>query len=171
MGFIEDTGAAQQFRDARIAPIYEGTNGIQALTLLRRGLLRDQGAALSHLLDDIAATAPNLHASSLHASNLHASSLHTSSLGAHCATVRQAAAWLRHAAPRAAEAGASPFLAMLGTLTAGWLCARLLATPAAPPAAQAAAQMFIDQLLPRVPWHAAQLVTPGAAMVGRGAVA
>ena len=46
MGFIEDTGAAQHLRDARITPIYEGTNGIQALTLLRRGLLRDQGAAV-----------------------------------------------------------------------------------------------------------------------------
>ena len=45
IGFIEATGAAQHLRDARIAPIYEGTNGIQALTLLRRGLLRDQGAA------------------------------------------------------------------------------------------------------------------------------
>ena len=49
MGFIEETGAAQHLRDARILPIYEGTNGIQALTLLRRGLLRDQGAALGEL--------------------------------------------------------------------------------------------------------------------------
>ena len=39
MGFIEDTGAAQYFRDSRILPIYEGTNGIQALDLLRRNLI------------------------------------------------------------------------------------------------------------------------------------
>ena len=40
MGFIEDTGAAQYFRDSRILPIYEGTNGIQALDLLRRKLFK-----------------------------------------------------------------------------------------------------------------------------------
>ena len=57
MGYIEETGAAQHLRDARIAPIYEGTNGIQALTLLRRGLLRDQGAALGALLDEQQASA------------------------------------------------------------------------------------------------------------------
>ena len=44
MGFIEETGAAQHYRDARILPIYEGTNGIQAMDLLTRKLLRDQGA-------------------------------------------------------------------------------------------------------------------------------
>ncbi len=44
MGFVEETGAAQYFRDARIAPIYEGTNGIQAIDLLGRKLLRDGGA-------------------------------------------------------------------------------------------------------------------------------
>ena len=57
---IEETGAAQHLRDARIAPIYEGTNGIQAITLLRRGLLRDQGAAMTALLDEIEAEAPAL---------------------------------------------------------------------------------------------------------------
>ena len=43
-GFIEETGAAQHFRDARVAPIYEGTNGIQAMDLLTRKLVRDEGA-------------------------------------------------------------------------------------------------------------------------------
>ena len=46
MGFVEETGAAQYYRDARILPIYEGTNGIQAMDLLFRKILRDQGAAL-----------------------------------------------------------------------------------------------------------------------------
>lgn len=53
MGFIEETGAAQFYRDARILPIYEGTNGIQALDLVFRKLLRDQGlsvkAYIAHL--------------------------------------------------------------------------------------------------------------------------
>ncbi len=52
-GFIEETGAAQHLCDARITAIYEGTNGIQALTLLKRGLLRDQGVACAALLHEI----------------------------------------------------------------------------------------------------------------------
>jgi len=58
MGFIEETGAAQHYRDARITPIYEGTNGIQAIDLAFRKLRRDGGAAMSALvaeLDDICA--------------------------------------------------------------------------------------------------------------------
>ena len=55
MGFIEDTGAAQVLRDARIAPIYEGTNGIQAIDLLTRKLARDGGAEMRSLIAEIAA--------------------------------------------------------------------------------------------------------------------
>lgn len=46
MGFIEETGAAQYYRDARILPIYEGTNGIQAMDLVFRKIMRDEGEAL-----------------------------------------------------------------------------------------------------------------------------
>lgn len=53
MGFIEETGAAQFYRDARILPIYEGTNGIQAADLVFRKILRDGGAALKALMEDI----------------------------------------------------------------------------------------------------------------------
>src|SRR3546814_1118269 len=48
MGFIEETGAAQHLRDARIAPIYEGTNGIQANDLVGRKLMRDGGRSEEH---------------------------------------------------------------------------------------------------------------------------
>jgi hypothetical protein len=137
MGFIEETGAAQHLRDARITPIYEGTNGIQALTLLKRGLLRDQGAAVTALLAEITDEAP--------------------ALAGPADAVREAADWLRQAEPRAAEAGATPFLAALGTLAAGWLCARLLAQPDAPAAARSAASVFLDQVLPRAA-HASALV-------------
>jgi len=57
MGFIEETGAAQHYRDARIAPIYEGTNGIQAADLVTRKLGMARGAALFALMDDIEAYA------------------------------------------------------------------------------------------------------------------
>ena len=54
MGFIEETGAAQHFRDARILPIYEGTNSIQALDLVGRKTLSDQGAAAQSVMEEIA---------------------------------------------------------------------------------------------------------------------
>ena len=57
MGYIEETGVAQHYRDARIAPIYEGTNGIQAMDLVGRKLGLRGGAAITDFVDDIAATA------------------------------------------------------------------------------------------------------------------
>ncbi|WP_371397082.1 acyl-CoA dehydrogenase [Fretibacter rubidus] len=53
MGFVEETGAAQHYRDARIAPIYEGTNGIQALDLIGRKLRRDGGEAMQSLIAEL----------------------------------------------------------------------------------------------------------------------
>ena len=60
MGFIEETGAAQHMRDARILPIYEGTNGIQALDFIGRKCLRDGGQAVQVLLADMQATVDQL---------------------------------------------------------------------------------------------------------------
>lgn len=57
MGFIEETGAAQHYRDVRITPIYEGTNGIQAADLVGRKLAGDDGAALKMLLAEVLADA------------------------------------------------------------------------------------------------------------------
>jgi alkylation response protein AidB-like acyl-CoA dehydrogenase len=154
MGFVEETGAAQHLRDARIAPIYEGTNGIQALTLLRRGLLRDQGTAAAELIVEIKAAdfaSPDL----LHAAD----------------AVAAGATWLRQAEPRAAEAAATAFLQALGTLTAGWLCGKVAARADAPPAARAAAEVFLDQLLPRVHLHCGTLRPPARALVDDRAIA
>src|SRR5690606_1421365 len=52
-GYIEETGIAQRYRDARIAPIYEGTNGIQAIDLVSRKIARDGGLAAHELFDGI----------------------------------------------------------------------------------------------------------------------
>ena len=56
MGFVEETGAAQHMRDARILPIYEGTNGIQALDFIGRKCMRDGGEGLSLILDSMIST-------------------------------------------------------------------------------------------------------------------
>ena len=144
MGFVEETGAAQHLRDARITPIYEGTNGIQAITLVRRGLLRDQGAAVASLLAEIRGVAGLAEA----------------------ADAAQAAAdWLRRADARSAEAGAHAFLQLLGTLTAGWLCAKVAAHADAPLAAAAAADVFATQILPRTRTHAATITMPSQALL------
>ena len=63
MGFIEETGVAQHYRDARISSIYEGTNGIQANDLVGRKLLKDQGAALDAYLDEVLETAERIASS------------------------------------------------------------------------------------------------------------
>ncbi|UVO52833.1 acyl-CoA dehydrogenase [Sphingomonas sp. SUN039] len=60
MGFVEETGAAQHYRDIRIAPIYEGTNGIQAADLVGRKLALDGGSAIAELLVDIRADGANV---------------------------------------------------------------------------------------------------------------
>jgi alkylation response protein AidB-like acyl-CoA dehydrogenase len=149
MGFIEDTGAAQHLRDARIAPIYEGTNGIMAQTLLRRGVLRDKGAALLSLVAEIEtgdAAAPAL---------LQAT-----------AAARAALAWACAAESRAADAGATPLLQLVGTLVAGWLCARVQADADAPPAARLAGAVFVEQVLPRVACYGAMAATASTALVG-----
>ena len=56
MGFIEETGAAQHYRDARIAAIYEGTNGIQAIDLVTRKLPLEGGKTVAAYLDELRAT-------------------------------------------------------------------------------------------------------------------
>jgi alkylation response protein AidB-like acyl-CoA dehydrogenase len=60
MGYIEETGIAQQYRDVRIASIYEGTTGIQALDLVGRKLIRDSGTSATAILGEIAAFAQTL---------------------------------------------------------------------------------------------------------------
>ena len=60
MGYVEETGIAQYLRDTRITPIYEGTNGIQALDLMFRKLPLDNGQALQRLLDEVKSTIKSL---------------------------------------------------------------------------------------------------------------
>jgi alkylation response protein AidB-like acyl-CoA dehydrogenase len=122
MGYIEETGAAQHLRDARIALIYEGTNGIQANDLLGRKLVRDNGAALCALVDEMRALAAELAA--LRDADLSAIAEH---LHAGIAALSQASEELlaRHRIePAAALAGALPFLNLCGVVTGGWLMAK-----------------------------------------------
>ena len=110
MGFIEETGVAQHYRDARIAPIYEGTNGIQALDLLGRKLVRDQGAAAYALIAemrDLPAGPPTL----LNAID-----------AVETATTHLLKTWGND--PASAMAGATPYLTLFATVAGGWLMVR-----------------------------------------------
>ncbi len=122
MGFIEETGAAQHYRDARIAPIYEGTNGIQALDLVGRKLTYDGGAPVRGLLDDMRAAAGRLSAASGGLAAL--GERLTAAVGALAA----ATDWMTEArtsgSANAWAAGATDYQRMLGLTVGGYLMAR-----------------------------------------------
>ncbi|MBF7052927.1 acyl-CoA dehydrogenase [Halomonas sp. KAO] len=119
MGFIEETGAAQLLRDARIAPIYEGTNGIQALDLAGRKLQRDGGAALEGLLGDIDTTVASLEASDELAALGESLAAGVADLRAAMATVLEAGADPESGAD-AVQAYATPFLSLAGHVLCAW---------------------------------------------------
>ena len=130
MGYIEETGAAQHLRDARIAPIYEGTNGIQAADLVGRKLGLDGGLAFDALIADIEAEARH------------------SGLIALTDTVEVAAASLRSASPDDRLAGSYPFLTMCSVMVAGWLVERLARAPDASDRDRAAAEYYLSVVVP-----------------------
>ncbi|KHA64203.1 MULTISPECIES: acyl-CoA dehydrogenase [unclassified Sphingomonas] len=106
MGYVEETGAAQYFRDARITPIYEGTNGIQAADLVGRKLALDNGGAFATLIADIRAEARDERLLAL---------------------VDACDAIGRRLATADADdklAASYPFLTMLSVATCGWLMER-----------------------------------------------
>jgi len=117
MGFIEESGAPQFYRDARITPIYEGTNGIQALDLVMRKLPMQGGAIINDYLDEIDTLGVRLAATE----DLNDIARALSSA---LAAVRGATAFLLDASPGDAMAGATPYQEMLGTLAGGYYLAR-----------------------------------------------
>ncbi|TDB05035.1 acyl-CoA dehydrogenase [Halomonas marinisediminis] len=119
MGFVEETGAAQLLRDARIAPIYEGTNGIQALDLAGRKLQRDGGAALEGLLGDIDSTVASLKASDELTTLGESLAAGVTDLRAAMATVLEAGADPESGAD-AVQAYATPFLSLAGHVLCAW---------------------------------------------------
>jgi len=118
MGYIEETGAAQYLRDARIAPIYEGTNGIQAGDLVGRKLGRDKGEAARELFAEMRASLAEF------AGEAQWQPMHRA-LAEGLATLESATVYLVAAEPALAAAGSAPYLALFGTVAGGWLMARL----------------------------------------------
>ncbi|MCE9682721.1 acyl-CoA dehydrogenase [Halomonas alkalisoli] len=119
MGFIEETGAAQLLRDARIAPIYEGTNGIQALDLAGRKLQRDGGTALNDLLGRVEATAEALRGSGELAALGESLAAGAADLRAAMAIVLEQGSDPENGAD-AIQAYATPFLNLAGHVLCAW---------------------------------------------------
>ncbi|WP_298670269.1 acyl-CoA dehydrogenase [uncultured Sphingomonas sp.] len=133
MGFIEETGAAQFFREARITPIYEGTNGIQAADLVGRKLALSNGGAFSSLIADIRAEAQD------------------AGLIALVDACERIGRRLQTADADDRLAASYPFLNMLSVATAGWLVERLAresADDAPGRTRRAIAAFYLAQILP-----------------------
>ena len=119
MGYIEETGAAQHYRDARIAQIYEGTNGIQAIDLLTRKVPLDGGKTVAHYIDELRRTVK-----SVQSSNAPAFGETAARLGEAVDSLERATHWvLAQKSSDAAMAGATPYLRLFGTAAGGCMLA------------------------------------------------
>ncbi|MDG1496144.1 MAG: acyl-CoA dehydrogenase [Porticoccaceae bacterium] len=161
MGFIEETGAAQHMRDARILPIYEGTNGIQALDFVGRKCLRDGGQTVQVLLADMQSTVDQLASAHGSVANLR-NRLRDG--------IEQCRSALQYVLENSSESQgiAYNFMMMYGNTVAYWLLVKLAA------AAQdrlaegetdrfynqkiATAEFFSTQILPRNSGYLATLI-------------
>jgi alkylation response protein AidB-like acyl-CoA dehydrogenase len=121
MGFIEETGAAQHYRDARITAIYEGTNGIQSIDLVTRKLAANGGASVWALLDELSGVVGRVEASNDPAFGTTGAKLREA-LG----SLDRSSKWLLErmsAAPNDALAGATPYLRLFGATLGGCMLA------------------------------------------------
>ncbi len=128
MGYVEETGVAQYLRDARIAPIYEGTNGIQALDLIFRKLPLDSGQAMQRLLGDVNGVIEEMSQAGDVLSSM------SEKLKVEVDKLSEVTLWLGSKMLEGelvdASAGASPYIKMFGQVLGGYYMgkAALLAT-------------------------------------------
>jgi alkylation response protein AidB-like acyl-CoA dehydrogenase len=169
MGFVEETGAAQYLRDARITTIYEGTTGIQANDLIGRKVGAEKGVTALALIAEMRETGAGL----ADAGDAYAV-MHTA-YGQAVDALDAATRWLvdhYRQAPEAAAAVAVPYLKLLGTVAGGWMMARaaLIAHERVNEAGAdrkfleaklATARFYVEHLLPQA-GALAQTVTQGA---------
>jgi 3-(methylthio)propanoyl-CoA dehydrogenase len=165
MGFVEEAGAAQHYRDVRIAAIYEGTNGIQALDLVGRKLKGDQGVAFEELCEDIRQTIEDMELSSNPALHPLADILDDA-----LEAVEDLADWMLDEDTDANDVatGATRYARALGDVVAGWyLCVGAVAAqrrikegegaPDYNEARIALARFFAEDVLTGVPGAAASV--------------
>ena len=121
MGYIEETGAAQHLRDSRIAAIYEGTNGVQALDLAMRKVPLEGGAVVRAYIGELRNTVK-----AVREKNDPAFGATGAKLSEAVDSLERATAWLLskvNEAPQAAQAGATPYLRLFGNAAGGCMLA------------------------------------------------
>ena len=153
MGFIEETGAAQHFRDARITTIYEGTTGIQAGDLVGRKLLRDGGAAASMMLKSMREMEPSI------AGIREFDKVYKQSLD----DLEQATQWLLKAAtedPQLPAAASYYYLELWGVAVGGWLMVKSALAAQQKKSAGEGDKAFYDSKIKTASYYAAH-VLPG----------
>lgn len=166
MGFVEETGAAQHYRDARIAPIYEGTNGIQALDLAGRKVARNGGKSVDAFLADaqawVDANADNAQLAAVKEDLQAALALLKSSTDTLLAQAGDN--------PDAISAGAVEYLDIFGYVIYAWLWAQMLAATDGRDddfvkAKRITGQYYFLRVLPKAQSLAAQLNSGAATMM------
>ena len=159
MGYVEETGIAQQYRDVRITTIYEGTTGIQALDLVGRKLIRDMGATATKVIKDMEKFAKEAAADS----NADVKSLGESLLKG-IATLAEVSQWIGMNAMgdlRKAFACSVPYLKLWGVVAGGWQMARA-AKVAAEKIAGGDKDPFYAAEITTAKFYASHVLTQGA---------
>jgi 3-(methylsulfanyl)propanoyl-CoA dehydrogenase len=163
MGFVEETGVAQYLRDSRISPIYEGTNGIQAIDLVLRKLPMRDGGVIADLLAQMEALDPDLAAAGPELAEVR------SALASGVGTLREATGWILsrgQAGPNDALAGAAPYLRLAGLVVGGWLMARsALAASQLLRTAVGADAIFLREKIGTARFYAEQLLPQAAGLL------
>ena len=154
MGFVEETGAAQHYRDVRITPIYEGTNGIQAIDLAMRKLPLDEGRFARSFLDGMRQPADGLRTTGWTAA--------ADRLERAVDDLETAVAWMARAGTEDRLAGAGPLCAMFGITAGGAMMAEAACAAPDLPSKLATARFYLEQILPGAAAHL-PAVTAGAA--------
>jgi alkylation response protein AidB-like acyl-CoA dehydrogenase len=163
MGFVEETGVAQHLRDSRIAPIYEGTNGIQAIDLVMRKLPMRHGGVVADLLAKMESLDPELAAAGPELAGVR------SALTSGVSAMREATTWLGAklpAEPNDVLAGATPYLRLCGLVIGGWLLARsALAASGLLRDASGSDTVFLQDKIATARFYAEQLLPQAAGLL------
>jgi 3-(methylthio)propanoyl-CoA dehydrogenase len=164
MGFIEETGAAQHLRDARILPIYEGTNGIQARDLVGRKVAKDGGETMLALVAEMRATAEEMKAAP--GDDLAAI---RAAVQAAADALEDATRWVAQSVKAdlvAALAGSVPFLRLAGTALGGWLLARSAQAAQVRLATRDGDPAFLEAKIVTARFYAEVILPPALAQLG-----
>jgi len=163
MGYVEETGVAQYLRDSRISPIYEGTNGIQAIDLVMRKVPMRSGGVVADLLAQMEALGPELDAAGQELAGI------GPALASGVSVLREATGWiLSHgpAEPNDALAGATPYLRLCGLVIGGWLMARAaLSASRRLHTAGGADAAFLQEKIDTARFYAGQLLPQAAGLL------